>query len=92
MAINFPDTPTTGQSFTVDNVTWVYDGVKWEGAGSVTTVTNLTGGGAGRVPYQSATGVTAFTAAGTSNQTLVSNGTGAPTWANEIHPFLTMGG
>lgn len=29
MAINFPDTPTTGQSFTAAGRTWVYDGTTW---------------------------------------------------------------
>ena len=29
MAINFPDTPTTGQSFTAAGRTWVYDGATW---------------------------------------------------------------
>jgi hypothetical protein len=29
MAIDFPDTPATGQSFTVGAKTWVYDGEKW---------------------------------------------------------------
>jgi hypothetical protein len=43
---------------------------------------NLVGGSAGVVPYQSATDTTAFTAAGTSGQVLKSNGTSAPTWVN----------
>jgi hypothetical protein len=84
MAINFPDSPTTGQSFTVDNVTWVYDGVKWEGSGSATTVTNLTGGAAGRVAFQSDASTTAFTAAGTTGQIFVSGGTSSPTWTSAI--------
>jgi hypothetical protein len=44
--------------------------------------TNLAGGSAGVVPYQSATDTTAFTAVGTSGQVLKSNGTTAPTWVN----------
>ena len=44
------------------------------------TATNLAGGVAGAVPYQSGVGTTGFTAAGTSGQYLVSSGTGAPTW------------
>lgn len=47
---------------------------------SVGTATNLAGGGAGYVPYQSASGTTAFVSAGTSGQVLTSNGTSAPTW------------
>lgn len=44
------------------------------------TATNLAGGVAGAVPYQSAPSTTGFTAAGTAGQYLVSNGTSAPTW------------
>lgn len=29
MAINFPDTPTTGDTYTVGDKTWKYDGEKW---------------------------------------------------------------
>lgn len=84
MAINFPDSPTTGQSFTVGDVTWVYDGAKWAGAGAVSAVENIYGGAAGNVLYQSGANDTAFTAAGTSGQVLLSGGTGSPTWSNTI--------
>lgn len=47
---------------------------------SVGTATNLAGGGAGYVPYQSDSGVTSFVSAGTAGQVLTSNGTSAPTW------------
>jgi len=46
------------------------------------TVSGLTGGAAGQVPYQSAASTTAFTAAGTTGQILVSGGTTAPTWSS----------
>jgi len=45
--------------------------------------TNISGGVAGAVPYQSAVGTTGFSAAGTSSQVLLSGGTGSPTWANQ---------
>lgn len=45
--------------------------------------TNISGGVAGALPYQSAVGATSFTAAGTSSQVLLSGGTGSPTWANQ---------
>ena len=51
--------------------------------GSATNATNATylaGGVAGSIPWQSAVGVTGFTAAGTSGQVLTSQGTGTPTW------------
>lgn len=50
-------------------------------ATTATTSTNLAGGGAGSVPYQSGAGATAFVAAGTIGYVLTSNGTSAPTWA-----------
>jgi len=49
-------------------------------ATTATTSTNLAGGGAGYVPYQSASGTTAFVSSGTTGQVLTSNGTSAPTW------------
>jgi hypothetical protein len=45
------------------------------------SIANITGGGAGQMPYQTAVNTTGFTAAGTSGQYLQSTGTGAPTWA-----------
>ena len=50
-------------------------------ATSATTATNLAGGGAGYIPYQSGSGTTSFVSAGTTGQVLTSNGTSAPTWA-----------
>ena len=47
---------------------------------SAYTSTNLSGGGAGQVPYQSGSGTTAMLAAGSAGQVLTSNGTSAPTW------------
>jgi hypothetical protein len=49
---------------------------------SVGKASNLAGGSAGVVPYQSGADTTAFTAVGTSGQVLKSNGTSAPTWVN----------
>jgi hypothetical protein len=46
--------------------------------------TNLIGGGAGEVPYQTASSTTAFTAVGIAGQVLTSGGTGSPTWQNSI--------
>jgi hypothetical protein len=64
----------------------VYDGTdaRWENAAQSTITagkaTNLAGGSAGQVPYQSATDTTGFTATGTTGQVLTSQGTSAPTW------------
>jgi len=53
-------------------------------AGNITTATNLTGGTAGQVPYQTAPGVTSFYGPGTAGNVLVSNGTNAPTYNNTL--------
>lgn len=47
---------------------------------AVGTATNLAGGAAGQVPYQTGAGATSFTTTGTSGQVLTSNGSSAPTW------------
>lgn len=51
-------------------------------ATNATTATNLAGGAAASIPYQSASGTTAFLAsgAGDANKVLQSNGTSAPSW------------
>lgn len=51
-------------------------------ADTATTATNLAGGAASQIPYQSAAGTTTFLANGTSGQVLKSNGASAPTWAD----------
>lgn len=48
---------------------------------SVGTASNLAGGGAGYIPYQSGAGATSFLSAGTTGQVLTSNGSSAPTWS-----------
>lgn len=57
-------------------------------------VSNISGGVAGAVPYQTAVGLTGFSAAGTSGHILVSGGTGAPAFgAAAIAPAgLTVSG
>lgn len=46
----------------------------------VGSATNLAGGSAGYIPYQSGASTTSFLSAGTIGQVLTSNGTSAPTW------------
>lgn len=68
----------------------VYDGTRFQLANlvsqtantavSATTATNLAGGALGSVPYQSASGTTAFLAAGTQGQAVVSGGAAAPVY------------
>ncbi len=51
---------------------------------TATAATNLSGGGAGQVPYNTASGATSFLAAGTSGFFLKSNNTSAPSWASAV--------
>jgi len=53
---------------------------------TVGTATNLAGGAAASIPYQSASGTTAFLAsgAGDANKVLQSNGTSAPSWTTPV--------
>jgi hypothetical protein len=68
----------------------VYDGTdsRWENAAQSTITagkaTNLAGGSAGQVLYQSAADTTAFTATGTTGQVLTSQGTSPPTWTTPV--------
>ena len=50
----------------------------------VQTASNIAGGTAGQLHYQSAAGTTAFTGPGTAGQVLVSNGTSAPAYQNTL--------
>ena len=49
-------------------------------ATSATTATNLGGGTASQIPYQTGAGTTSFIANGTAGQVLLSNGASAPSW------------
>ena len=60
------------------------DGSQLTGIAGSTTATNLAGGVAGSIPWQSAAGTTGFTAAGTSGYILKSNGSTAPTWLQTL--------
>jgi len=52
-------------------------------ATTATTATNLAGGGANRIPYQTGAGATSFLASGTSGLVLLSQGSSsAPTWGS----------
>lgn len=90
MAITFPTSPTTGQAYTVGDITWTYDGAKWKGQS--VTATNIAGGSAGTLPYQSAANTTAQLAAGTSGYILKSTGAGAPVWGNDLAAKASLTG
>jgi hypothetical protein len=49
------------------------------------SIANLTGGGAGQIPYNTGSGATAFVSAGSAGQLLQSNGTSAPSWVTPTY-------
>ena len=55
--------------------------VQTTAATTPTAVANLSGGAAGKIPFQTGSSTTSFTAAGTTGQVLTSAGTGTPTWS-----------
>jgi hypothetical protein len=75
-ATTFLATPTSAGSAVI----WNGSNIAWGLGPSAATAANLSGGSAGRVPYQSALDTTAFTAVGTAGYVLTSQGTSAPTW------------
>lgn len=52
--------------------------------GTASTATNLAGGIASQIPYQTGAGATSFITNGTSGQVLTSAGTSAPTWSTPL--------
>jgi hypothetical protein len=73
---------TTGLTVTGTVTATTFNGALSGNATTATTATNIAGGAAGRIPYNTGAGTTAFVAAGTSGQILQSNGTSAPTFVN----------
>ena len=70
--------------------------LKWQNAsectvGSATRATNLAGGAANKIPYQTAAGTTSFIAAGTSGQVLKAGTNGVPTWGTDNDTKNTAG-
>jgi hypothetical protein len=59
-------------------------------AGSGFTASNLASGSAGVIPFQTGSGATSFTSAGTSGQVLTSAGTGTPTWSTPSAGAMTL--
>lgn len=51
-------------------------------AATATKATNIAGGSAGSIPYQSAPDTTSFLGAGTSGYVLISNGSNPPSWGS----------
>ena len=56
--------------------------LSWASTGVATTATNLAGGAAGSIPYQTASSTTTFLSAGTSGDILTYGGSNAPVWSS----------
>jgi hypothetical protein len=56
----------------------------WNPSGTATLASNVAGGAAGQIVYQTGSNTTGFTAAGSTGQFLSSNGTSPPTWTSTI--------
>ena len=75
---------TTGFVLTAGTTAPQWTSINGLSAGFATTATNIAGGTAGQIPFQTATGVTSFFGPGTAGNVLVSNGTNAPTYQNTL--------
>lgn len=75
---------SNGYVLTVSGTTATWSPMSGVAAGIATTATNLAGGTAGQVPYQTAAGATSFYGPGTAGQVLVSGGTGAPQYQSTL--------
>lgn len=62
------------------NITGTATGLTAGSATTAVTATNIAGGIASQIPYQTAAGATSFIANGTAGQVLTSTGTTAPAW------------
>lgn len=56
--------------------------LSWSNTGTATNATNLSGGAAGSIPYQTAASTTTFLAGGTSGDILTYGGSSAPVWSS----------
>ncbi len=79
---------TNGFVLTSNGTSPVWQAISGLSAGSATTATNLAGGTAGQVPYQTAAGSTSFFGPGTAGQLLQSNGTSAPGYVNTTSIYV----
>ena len=76
-SIQAADVPTLNQNTTGSSASCTGN------AATATSATNLAGGGAGQIPYNTGSGATSFLAAGTAGQLLQSNGASAPSWTSQ---------
>lgn len=90
MAIDFPNSPTSGDTFTVDGKTWEFNGTSWDivvstasiADGSVTSIKIADGAIANADINASASIALSKLATGTSAQVVIANGSGVPTYTS----------
>jgi hypothetical protein len=56
----------------------------WNPSGTSALASNLAGGAAGQIPYQTGANTTGFTLTGSTGQILTSNGTSPPSWVSGV--------
>jgi hypothetical protein len=83
--VQITGTPSDGSLLQYDSALQYWKNVAFSTV-TVGTATNLAGGAAASIPYQSAANTTAFlaSAAGDSGKVLQSNGTSAPSWVTPV--------
>jgi hypothetical protein len=87
-ATTFLGIGTNGYVLTSNGTAPTWAALSGLSAGLATTATNLAGGTAGQVPYQTAGGVTSFYGPGTAGQLLVSAGASAPVYTNTASIYI----
>lgn len=90
---NSVDLGSTYQGFNkiyADRFVGTFEGTSSQASSSQTS-TNLSGGAAGAIPYQSAAGTTGYIPPGVAGQILRSSGTGEPVWGAATFSLLSKG-
>ena len=79
---------TNGFVLTSNGSAPIWQAISGLSAGSATTATNLAGGNAWQIPYQTAPGATAFANSGTTGQFWQATTNGAPTWTTTANMYV----
>ena len=83
-ATSFVTTGTSGYVLTMGTNAASWQAPAGITAGNATTATNIAGGTAGQIPYQTGAGLTSFFGAGTFGQFLMSTGANAPVYQSTL--------
>ena len=84
----FISTGTSGYVLTMGTNLASWQSLSGLASGSATTATNLAGGTAGQIPYQSAPGTTLFANSGTTGQFWQATTNGAPAWTTTANIYV----